>query len=247
MIEISAFLLTLAAGYSYFCVESGYWPLLGLLLLTLLTRFNSKTKPLGRYVEILFVFCLIFSIMNELGIYYPYSLVLVLMGLIILIFYEGPEWSRLYFGFGKIGTYFSASIGFSVLSSLIFGTVIYFNYSKIQNPVPLYLPLDALVVIGIGFAVYLGLMEEIIFRSFILERAQAAVGANAVVLQGIFFGFMYYRVGVPNGILGAVLGGLFGVGSGYLVKKSESIYLSILAHFGLTLVIFIELMILGKY
>jgi len=40
---------------------------------------------------------------------------------------------------------------------------------------------------------------------------------------------------------------LFGLGLGYLVKKSESIYPAILVHFIVTFVIFVELTILGKF
>lgn len=247
MTQILALLISASTGMGYFVFGKGLWVIVGLFLLTLMTRFNNKTQSFGKFVEILFIFCLISFVINEFGIGYPNSLVIVLTALVVVIFLEGPEWSRLYFLPGNSSNYLKLSLIISATAILMFGLWIYFGIADIQNPVPLQWPLDTLIIVGIGFAFYLSIIEEIIFRSFIFERAKCAAGTNwAIAIQGTFFGFMYFRCGVPSGIEGAILGGLFGIGLGYLVKKTNSIYLSMLVHFIVTLAVFTELTILGK-
>jgi len=248
VINILILLVTLILGIVYFVLGKAVWLLAALFLLVLLTRFNAKTKELGKYSEILFVFCLISFIINTLGINYPESLVIVLTFLILLIFYEGPAWSKLFFGFGETKTYFNTALLIAAASSLVFGAMIFFRRSTIENPIPLEWPADALIVLGLGFAFYLAIVEETIFRSFIFERAQGAAGSTyAVAIQGAFYGLMYYKTGVPAGIEGVVLGSLFGIALGYLVKKSGSIYLSMMVHVIVTFLVFLELLVLGKY
>ena len=247
MTKILTLLTAFVSGIGYFVLGKALWVMIGLFLLTVIFRFNSKTQYFGKFVEILLIFCLISFLINELGIYYPYSLIIVLTSLVVAIFVEGPEWSKLYFIPGKSNNNFKLSAILSLVVVLIFGLWIYFKISDIQNPVPLRWPLDSLIILGIGFAFYLSVIEEIIFRSFIFERAKSVAGTNwAIPVQGTFFGLMYYRSGVPNGLAGVILGGLFGMGLGYLVKKTGSIYLAMLVHFIVTFVIFVELTILGK-
>ncbi|MFQ5824513.1 MAG: CPBP family intramembrane glutamic endopeptidase [bacterium] len=246
MIKFLVLLTATVTGIGYFVFGQGLWVMLVLLLLTLFTRFNRKTQTFGKFVEILFLFCLILFFINQLGIYYPYSLIIVLTCLVILIFFEGPEWRQLYFLPGDTKNYFKLSLTISIVAVLLYVLWIYFKSSSIPNPVPLHWPIDSLIILGIGFAIYLSIIEETIFRSFIFQRAKVVAGTNwAIPIQGIFYGLMHYRTGVPNGLEGIILGGLFGMGLGYLVKKTSSIYLSMSVHFIVTLVIFVELSILS--
>ncbi len=248
IINILILFITLTCGVVYFVLGKAVWLLAALFLLVLFTRFNAKTKALGRYSEMLFVFCFILFIINTLGINYPESLIIVWTFLILVIFYEGPEWSKLFFGFGETKTYFKLALLIAAVSSLVFGTLIFFRISTIENPIPLDWPVDVLIVLGLGFAFYVAIMEEIIFRSFIFERAQRAASSTyAVPIQGTFYGLMYYKTGVPSGVEGVVLGSLFGMVLGYLVKKSGSVYLSMMVHVIVTFIIFLELLLLGKY
>ncbi|MFQ6112555.1 MAG: type II CAAX prenyl endopeptidase Rce1 family protein [bacterium] len=246
MIPVLTLLTVTAIGIAYFVFGQGLWVISGLAFLTLLTRFNKKTRAFGKFVELLFIFCFISFLINQFGIYYPYSLIIVLTFAVILIFFEGPEWSQLYFLKGNSKNYLKLSLGFATFVVFLYLLWIYFKRSSIPNPVPLHWPIDTLIILGIGFAIYLSMTEEIIFRSFIFERAKTVAGANwAIPIQGTFYGLMHYRSGVPNGLEGVLLGGLFGMGLGYLVKKTSSIYLSIFVHFIVTLLVFVELSILS--
>ncbi len=248
VIKILILLIAVTCGIGFFVIDKTLWLLPALFLLVLFTRFNVKTKAFGKFNEIIFVFCLISFIINELGISGPESLIIILTFLTLLIFYEGPEWSKLFFGFGETKAYFKTALLVAAGSSLVFGIVVFWDISNVKNPIPLEWPADALIVLGLGFAFYFAIMEETIFRSFIFERAQGAAGSTyAVPIQGAFYGLMYYKTGVPGGVAGVVVGTLFGVALGYLVKKSGSIYLSMMVHVIVTFIIFLELLILGKY
>ncbi len=235
------------SGVLYFVSGAGPWLLLALLIITLITRFSGRTKNIGKLIEILFIFYLITFGIYNLGIDYPYSLIFVLTVLVVLIFYEGPEWSALYFAPGKTGSYFRWSVGFILANLVMFGAAIYIRYPNLKNPVPANWPLDVVLLTGIGFAFYRAVVEETIFRSFIYQRANSAIGGlGAIATQGILYGCMLYRFGVPSGVEGFILGSFFGMGSGYLVYKSESILLSLFLQFVVTLGVFIELIVLGR-
>lgn len=247
MHKILVIFIAVTSGILYFFLGQGYVLLAGLLLATLLTRFNSKTKNLGKFVEILLLFYLISLTIYSLGIDYPYSQIIVLTSLVMLIFYEGPQWSDLYFGFGNTKAYFKTALWFAGISWLFFAGWIYFNYSALPNPVPVDWPLDTLIVVGIGFSFYLAIVEEMIFRSFIFERAKSAAGALAAIpTQGLLYGLTQFAAGVPHGIPGVILSALYGTGLGFLVVKTNSIYLAMLVRFIVTLGIFLQLTILGK-
>ncbi|NIR50078.1 hypothetical protein GWO43_16360 [candidate division KSB1 bacterium] len=245
MIQFIVLLIAILSGFIYYVLDQPYVTFAGLFLVMLCLRFNSRTLHLGKFVEILFIFFLISYIIEGFRISYPGSLIIVLTFLVILIFLEGPEWSKLYFSTRNTKAYLRLSLFVSALFLLLFGLSVYFSIDEIENPVQL--PIDIVIMLGIGVAFYLPIMEEIIFRSFIFERAKsaAAVSITAVFAQGALYGFMLYQNGVPSGVLGSIVGGFFGVSLGYLVHKSGSIYPSMFAHFIVTLGIFIELAILG--
>jgi len=165
MAKFLVLLISAASGITFFILTEGLLTLAGLLALTLMTRFTTNYKETGKFIEMLFIFCLVSTAIHELGIPYPYSLIIVLTVLVVLIFYEGPEWSRLYFGFGKTHKYFKFTLAFAFVVSLIFAGAVFFYQNSIENPIPLSWPLDVLVLLGIGFALYLAIMEEMIFRS----------------------------------------------------------------------------------
>lgn len=220
--------------------------LTSLFLIILFTRFKKSTKSFSKFIEILFIFYLISIVIRILGIDYPESLIIVLSILVILIFLEGPEWSRLFFHPGQTKAHFKLSLFFTLGSLLAYGIFIYFRKTEIRNPVPLGWPIDTLIIIGFGLAIFLAIIEEILFRSFIFERMASATNVKiAIPLQGLFYGFLQYRIGIPNGNEGIIFGSLFGMGLAYLVYKTNSIYLSMLVHFMVTLGIFWELTILG--
>lgn len=234
-------------GLIYFVLGQGYWAIAGMTVLTLATRFRQATADMGRAFQMVLVFLLCSVGINELGITYPYSLILILAGMVLVIFYEGPEWGHLYFGPGETKTIFRLALFIMAVLMLLSCGWNYLAYDALHNPVPAAWPLDALVVIGVGFAAYMAIIEEVVFRSFLLQKLSRAVGGGvAVTTQAIFYGLMHYKVGAPGGPQGVALASLVGLALGFLVQKSNSIYLAMLVHFVVTLAVFVELAILGK-
>jgi hypothetical protein len=213
----------------------------------LMTRFRSETSAIGKLFFMLLIFTAASLTLNEFGIHYPYSLILVLALLVVLIFYEGPEWSKLYFGSGDTGRTFKFALLVTLIGVSIFCGWTWFRRTSVPNPIPTGWPIDALLVLGLGFAIYVGIVEEIIFRSFILQRARDAVGDGAgLLLQACFYGLLHFRAGIPGGLEGAVLGTIWGLLLGLLVRKSGSIYLSMLAQTVVTLALYTEVVILAR-
>lgn len=240
-------LAVLISGFAYFVLGQGYWALAFLAVFTLATRFTKEYSNVGMAAQALLVFCGISIAINEVGINYPYSLVIILTGLIGLIFFEGPEWGLFRLGFGKTHLFFRLSLVFSVLLSIVICGAVYWNYGNVDNPVPLDWPIDAVLILGLGFALYMAIMNEMIFRSVLFQRIQTAASAGvANFLQALFFGFMWYKVPVTNGVPGILLGTTFGLALGYLTQKSGSIYLAMFVHFVVIFILFIELTLLGK-
>ncbi|MFQ5705908.1 MAG: CPBP family intramembrane glutamic endopeptidase [bacterium] len=247
MISFLVFITAIIAGIGYFVLGQGLWVIVALLVVTLATRFREQTKSYGRFVEVVFLFCLVSFVIGQLGIHFPYSLIIVLASLIMLISLDGPAWGELYFLPALTHKYFKLSLVVAFLTLAVFGIWVFLKVPAGENPVPLSWPLDTLIVMGVGFAFYLAIVEEIIFRSILLERVKSAAGINwAVPIQGTFYGLMHYRSGIPNGLGGVALVSCFGIGLGYLVKKSNSVYLSMLVNFVVTFLVFLELTVLGK-
>ncbi len=216
-------------------------------MIVLLTRLTGKMTELGNFALMLFVFFLLFTVALSVNIVYPGMLILIATGLVALIFTQGPEWSELYFGRGDFRAFGKMALIAACLFSLMFGVWIYLKQGQYTNPVPTALPLDALVIVGIGFAFYVAIMEETLFRSFFFQRASSAAGpVVAIFTQGIVYGMMYSALPFMNGPSGMMMGAIYGCGLGVLVHKSNSIYLAIFVHFIVSLITFIELSVLGR-
>jgi membrane protease YdiL (CAAX protease family) len=116
-----------------------------------------------------------------------------------------------------------------------------------KNPVPAEWPLDVLIVVGIGYAIFSALMEETIFRSLIVAFSRSHLSPPAaMVAQGVLFGAMHYRVGFPSNAGGAALSLIWGLLAGWLVIKADSIYPAYVMHFVVVLVLFLGLIFLQK-
>jgi membrane protease YdiL (CAAX protease family) len=248
MIILAAFLITVAGGIGFFVLGLTLEVSVALLLVALLLRLASSTRKLGRFVEVLALFALVSFALGELGIHYPYSYILILSAMLPVVLMEG-SWSEvLFFMPGLTGRFTKQAVTLALLASL--GLALYLwlrSPAPADNPVPAGWPVDALVILGLGFSVYVALFEETIFRSILFARAEAATGTtSAIFLQAVFYGFLHYRSGMPNGWEG--VGSMFalGLGLGWLVRLSRSIYLSMMVRFITVFVVFLTLVWLSR-
>ncbi len=93
---------------------------------------------------------------------------------------------------------------------------------SILDPRPLIenINISNLLLISIVMFVFVGGVEELIFRSILQTRLEKAMGANSgVILSGILFGIMHSSYGILNEVLFA---GIFGIVLGYIFQRTRS-------------------------
>jgi len=186
---------------------------------------------------------------RRVGATYPYSNIFVLTGLLALFFLSGESWKGLCFGPGQTRQWtrraFVIGLLFAAVVLALFALLPKNLQSLGVNPVPIDWPVDVLIVVGIGYALFSTLMEETIFRSVMLAFSRSHLTLPvAVVAQGVVFGAMHYRVGFPSNAGGAVLAFIWGLLAGWLVLKAESIYPAFVMHFVVVLTLFVGLIFL---
>ena len=249
-----------AAVLAYFVLGQPLWATGGLGVLTLIGFIFPSWRAAMGLSRVVFIFCLLTFIINELGIAYPYSNIFVLTGLIGLFFLSGESWKGLYFGPGQTRQWtrraFLIGLGFAAVVLVCF--IVLPSGSKWLgvNPAPtkwhfdflvnaIDTPVDVLIMLGIGYAFFSTLLEETIFRSVMIAFSRSHLTAPvAVMAQGLVFGAMHYRVGFPSNAGGALLSLIWGLLAGWLVLKADSIYPAFVMHFVVVLTLFVGLIFL---
>ncbi|MEZ4426646.1 MAG: CPBP family intramembrane glutamic endopeptidase [Nannocystaceae bacterium] len=100
-------------------------------------------------------------------------------------------------------------------------------------------PLPLLVAAGLGFAIVNAILEELAFRSALQGAWTVALGSSrvAIVAQGVAFGVAHWR-GVPDGPIGALLAGAWGIALGVARQQTGGLATPIVGHVVADLVIF---------
>jgi membrane protease YdiL (CAAX protease family) len=115
-----------------------------------------------------------------------------------------------------------------------------------SSTAPIDTPLDVLILVSIGYALFSALMEETIFRSVMVAFSRSHLSPPAaMVAQGVVFGAMHYRVGFPSHAGGAALSLIWGLLAGWLVLKADSIYPAYVMHFVVVLALFVGLILMN--
>ena len=232
-----------AAVLAYFVLGQPLWATGGLGVLTLIGFIFPSWRAAMGLSRVVFIFCLLMLIINELGIAYPYSNIFVLTGLLGLFFLSGESWKGLYFGPGQTRQWarhaFLIGLGFAASVLMLFA---FLPEQLGANPVPAGWPIDVLIVVAIGYAAFSTLMEETMFRSVMVAFSRSHLTPPvAVMAQGLVFGAMHYRVGFPSNAGGALLSFIWGLLAGWLVLKADSIYPAFVMHFVVVLTLFVGL------
>jgi membrane protease YdiL (CAAX protease family) len=83
-----------------------------------------------------------------------------------------------------------------------------------------------------GFAVINALLEEIVWRGFVMTALDAAFGAGifSVIVQAVIFGMAHFIRGFPAGWSGAGLAGLFGLAMGLMRRYTGGLMVPWIAH-----------------
>jgi len=96
------------------------------------------------------------------------------------------------------------------------------------NPLIENITISNLILISIVMFVFVGAIEELIFRSIIQTRFEKVLGLKyGVLVSGSMFGIMHSVFGIVNEILFACV---FGIILGYIFQKTRSFPLILLIH-----------------
>lgn len=99
-----------------------------------------------------------------------------------------------------------------------------------------------IIAAGLLFSLVNAAVEEAIFRGVLQEAATAAYGVPlGILLQAIAFGSLHL-IGVPSGVLGAVMAGGWGLALGLLRWRTEGIVAPYVAHVAADLTIVLMLL-----
>lgn len=99
-----------------------------------------------------------------------------------------------------------------------------------MNPVSLIneIRFSNIVIISIVMLIFVGLVEELIFRSILQTRIEKILGSNSgILLSGIIFGVMHSSYGIISEILFA---SIFGIILGYIFYKTRSLPFTVSIH-----------------
>lgn len=115
-------------------------------------------------------------------------------------------------------------------AALLIGVVLAMLEYRILHPAPLIrnITFSNLFVISIIMFVFIGAVEELIFRSILQTRLEKLLGLNyGLLLSSIIFGIMHTGYGLVNEILFA---SFFGLVLGYIFQKTNSFPFILVVH-----------------
>ncbi len=230
-------LLFLLLPYLLFIQASPRIRIMTLICLSVLYIFSgyiSSIKYLFNSLEFIALFFLLNYLFLIVGID---SIIPLTRFLTILFFYLYVVYIKRY---GPVKNIFKAgrlkeSWGLSVILTIGSLTGLFFwFYHQANNPWAEMIPHTSivfLILMGAGFAVLNSIYEEGLFRGILLTLFTKATNFYiALFLQAVWFSFMHYRAGFPSGFAGLILTFIFGVFTGILVKRSQSIFVPVIIH-----------------
>jgi CAAX protease family protein len=220
------------------------WALGVLVALLLVARRLPEPYPL--HVTLLCTLGAFASVTRGFGIHpFPLFAAMCAYGVIVLV---SPR-LRLSADWAHSGTWDAGSLRLALLTALLplVGLPLWRALS-LPDLEPLVaivagIPAWALPFIGLGFALLNALVEEIAFRGVLLDGLMSAVGVRAaVVLQAAAFGLVHLD-GLPGGVLGVVLSGLYGLILGAIRLRTRGLATPYVAHVLADLVLFAWLVV----
>ncbi len=115
-------------------------------------------------------------------------------------------------------------------AAILIGIVMGLTEFRVLHPASLItdLKLPNLILISIVMFVFIGAVEELIFRSILQTRLEKVFGLNqGLLLSSALFGIMHAGYGLWNEILFA---GVFGIVLGYIFQKTRSFPFILIIH-----------------
>lgn len=151
-----------------------------------------------------------------------YSLIYGIMLLSIISVLKSQKISLKILDFKKFYIY----LPLGILIGIIAGIIEY----KILNPMVLIekIRISEIILISLVMFIFVGLVEEIIFRGILQTRLENVFGLRfGLIISGIIFGSMHLSYGILNE---AIFAGIFGITVGYIFQKTRNIPFIVLIH-----------------
>ena len=179
------------------------------------------------------------------GKFFPWPVpVLAAIGVYVAMAFILP-WMRRSLGWIRLGRLGRRELlligGFSLLASsalVLWVTLVHPDLSDLVAQLPLWPPI-LLVLLGIAFASLNAFAEEVLFRGFIFEALDSALGYGLapLVLQAVSFGMLHYH-GFPRGWIGVGLATLYGLMMGIIRRSAGGMLAPWISHVFADLTIF---------
>ena len=238
LIQLAALTLLALAGLLALAIGNP-WPLSAMaVLLTLLLRFRPATRAVGLVMEIAAISLLVVLILNrlEVNIIFAHKAAIAIL-LFALILLERDDIPKIFSRRGE----FYATIRVSAPAALIGVTVVAVGHLVYRGQAftMVKVPLEVMVLVGIGWALLNSVSEEFIYRGLLYTRLKETMGVRGTLLvQALIFGIAHHWTKVQLGIPGMALSFLFALSLGWLVKRTGSLMAAIFVHFWVDLALF---------
>jgi membrane protease YdiL (CAAX protease family) len=238
IIQPAALVLLALAGL-FAVIIGDLWPLPAMAaLLTLLLRFRPATRAVGRIAEVAAVSLTAVLVLDRLAvdiIFVHKTAVAILLFALVLL--ERDDIPTIFSRRGE----FLATIRISAPAAVIGVTVVAVGHLVYRGPAfaMVSVPLETMILVGIGWALLNSVSEEFIYRGLLYTRLKESVGGRgALAAQALVFGIAHHWTKVPLGIPGMVLSFLFALALGWLVRRTGSLMAAIFVHFWIDLALF---------
>lgn len=211
--------LMLFYGMMYYVLWIYILNLLIIILMTIFLYLDIKVKNVLQSLSLLIILRMINLSMPPLftNTLYQY---LLLYGIMFLPIYSTVKNQQI--SFIELGIDFR-KLYIYIPIALIIGTIVAIIEFKILNPIPLIdkITFSNIIIISIVMIIFIGLIEELIFRSILQTRIEKVLGSrHSILLCGIVFGIVHASYGNISEILFA---SIFGIILGYIFYKTRNL------------------------
>lgn len=208
--------------------------LLAIIFLIIFGKSDIKTKYVLQSLILLILLRMVSISMPQIfaNILLQYSLIYGVMFIPIYLIIKGQNISAKELGlnFKNMHIYFPLAIIIGIMTGFV-------EYSII-NPVSLIerVRFSDIVLMSIVMFIFVGAVEEVIFRSILQTRLQKVLGMeHGILVSGVIFGIMHAGYGLIDEI---IFTGYLGIVIGYIFHKSKSVPFVISIHAVTNIILF---------
>ncbi|MCE8426171.1 MAG: CPBP family intramembrane metalloprotease [Candidatus Methanoperedens sp.] len=226
MLAIAAGEILMFFGMIYYSLVIHIINLQAITLAPFFKNYSSKIKMIHQSLILLLLMRIVNLAMpyffSVKMLWYPLTYGIMYIAVFSVIKKQQISYKELGFIFKRFYIYLPSAILIGAVSAII-------EY-RILKPLPLIddIGLSNLVLIAVVMFLFVGAIEELIFRSILLTRLEKVLEPRtALLISAILFGIMHSGYGRIDEILFA---GIFGIVIGYIFQKTRSFPFIIVIH-----------------